>query len=259
MTDTKLKDIINALAHGTSPANIEASEGVTCEEIAVIAEKHADEICRRRAELEARRSRVQALPVFGIDVSSWQGVIAWNRVKNDRSSGFAMLRAACGLEPDTRFGENYRGARAAGIPVGAYLYSIALDEAEAEAEAELLLSLVKGKELSYPLALDIEEEQQVKLGADKCSAIITAFCGRLEQAGRYVCLYSYEDFLLNCVTEDVRRKYDLWVADVGGTPRLSGGMRQYSFSGAVPGISGRVDLDEAYKDYPSIIASMKKR
>lgn len=259
MTDTKRKDIINALAHGTSPANIEASEGVTSEEIALIAEEHACDICSRRTELEKRRSRVQALPVFGIDASAWQGVISWNRVKNSKNSGFAMLRAACGKETDTRFEENYREARAAGIAVGAYLYSMALDETEAEAEAELLLSLVKDKELTYPLALDIEEEAQVKLGADKCSAIITAFCGRLERAGRYVCLYSYEDFLLDCVTEDVRKKYDLWVADVGGTPRLSGGMRQYSFTGSVSGISGRVDLDEAYKDYPSIIASMKKQ
>ena len=259
MTETKLKDILNALARETSPANIEASEGISSADILRIAEKYACGICRRKEELSKRRSTRAPDPAFGIDVSAWQGTVSWNRVKNNQNGGFAMLRAACGQEEDSRFESNYREAKSAGIPVGAYLYSMALDEAEAEAEAEFMLSLIKDKELDYPLAFDIEESAQVQLGAEKCSAIIYAFCNKLEQAGYYVCFYSYEDFLLNYVTEDVRSKYDLWIADVGGTPTLSGGMRQYSFSGSVPGINGRVDLDEAYKDYPSIIADMKKR
>lgn len=259
MTEAKLYDLINALAHGVSPANIEASEGVSAEETALIAERYAAEICRRRAELEKRRSSKKDLPAFGTDVSAWQGVISWKRVKNDKNNAFSMLRAACGLEKDSRFEDNYSSARSAGIAVGAYLYSMALTEEEAESEAEFLLSIVRDKELTYPLAFDIEENAQVQLGAEKCSAIISAFCSRVEQAGYYVCLYSYEDFLLNYVTEEVRRKYDLWIADVGGIPQLSGGMHQYSFTGSVAGISGRVDLDGAYKDYPSIIAGMKKR
>ncbi len=61
----------------------------------------------------------------GIDVSVHNGSIDWNRVKND-GIGFAILRAGYGktaAQKDKKFEDNYNGAKAAGIPVGAYWYS----------------------------------------------------------------------------------------------------------------------------------------
>ena len=51
----------------------------------------------------------------------------------------------------------------------------------------------------------------------------------------------------------IKRKYDIWVADVGATPDMSYGMHQYSFRGSVDGIDGNVDLDLAVRDYPDIM------
>ena len=254
LSDTKIRELINALARDSRADNIAAAEGYSREFIEDFAKKYADEICEKRKEIRDNfRSDVEKGRVYGIDVSSWQGVIEWNRVKNSSHGKFAMLRAGYGTEVDSRFEENYRGATDAKIPVGAYLYSLALDENEAIREAEKLLELINDKHFSYPIALDIEESSQAKLGRDKVSAIIDAFCSRIEGAGRYVSVYSYADFLETLLTDEIKRKYDLWVADLEGKPNLPYGMLQYSFRGEIEGIKGNVDLDYAIKDYPKII------
>lgn len=168
-----------------------------------------------------------------------------------------MLRAAYGRERDERFEENYSEAVKADIPVGAYLYSLALSEQEAAEEANFLLELIRDKDLKYPIAFDIEERSQVELGKEKVSAIIEAFCSRIENAGYYVMVYSYESFLTTLLDETVLRKYDLWVADVGATPSISYGIHQYSFKGQVEGIKGDCDLDVSLKNYPEIIENLK--
>ena len=64
----------------------------------------------------------------GIDVSKWQGRIDWSEVKADGVE-FAIIREGYGKENpnqvDKRFEENYKGAKAAGIPVGVYFYTYA--------------------------------------------------------------------------------------------------------------------------------------
>lgn len=258
LSETKTKELIHALARGTSIENIIASEGYSREFIEDFAREHAEEICeeRRRIKEDFRHEREEGR-VYGIDISSWQGVIEWNRVKQSPHGGFAMLRAAYGTEIDSRFEDNYDEATRADIPVGVYLYTLALDEATARAEADRLIELLRGKRLPYPVALDIEERAQVELGRERVSAIIDAFCTRMEEAGYYVMVYSYEDFLTTLLTDEIRRKYDIWVADIGGTPDISFGIHQYSFRGSVDGIRGDVDLDFSVKDYPKIMRDNK--
>ncbi|MBR1393790.1 MAG: hypothetical protein IJ561_08170 [Ruminococcus sp.] len=260
MTDTKIRELIDALAHGTRFENIEASEGLSPEELGAFSEKYAEDICKRRAEIkETHHTDAKPFRAYGIDVSAWQGVIEWKRVKRAQNGAFAILRAAYSLEEDVRFEQNYLDAHSAGIPVGAYLYSTALTPEEAEREAERLLQLVKGKALDYPLALDIEESAQAQLGREMVSEIIEAFCSRIEAEGYYVCVYSYEDFIVSCLTEEIFEKYDIWVSDICGEPTVAYGLHQYSFTGDVLGIRGNVDLDVAVKDYPKILQEMKKR
>ena len=107
--------------------------------------------------------------------------------------------------------------------------------------------------------MDIEESAQVQLGRERVSEILDAFCSKIEAAGYYVCVYSYEDFITSCLTEEIFKKYDIWVSDVGGEPTVAYGLHQYSFTGDVSGIRGSVDLDVAVKDYPKILEEMKKR
>ena len=193
----------------------------------------------------------------GIDVSVHQGKIDWSKVVSD----FAILRAGYGKDisqKDAQFEANYSGAKAAGIPVGAYWYSYATTTEEAEKEAECFLSVLKGKKFEYPVWFDIEEERQLKLGKDKVSAIIKAFLNKVESAGYWAGLYMSASPLQTYVTDDIRNRYAVWVANVGvSKPSYNGayGMWQYSWKGRVNGISGDVDLDYCYVDYPSKIKS----
>lgn len=193
----------------------------------------------------------------GIDVSKWQGNIDWNRVK---ASGvdFAILRAGYGSVPsqkDVTFEDNYQNAKAAGVPVGAYHYSYAKDIAGAKREAQTFLEWIKGKQFEYPVVFDIEESATYNLGRNTVSEIIKTFCSVVEAAGYYVSVYTNKNWLDHVVSDEVKSKYDTWLAQWTSTPSYIGpyGMWQYTSSGVVDGISGRVDMDIAYKNYPEII------
>lgn len=196
--------------------------------------------------------------VKGIDVSRWQGVIDFSRVKADGYK-FVIISAGYGKfisQKDPYFERNYKNAKAAGLDVGAYWYSYAADESDALQEAKCFLEAVKGKSFEYPLCLDIEDSSQLKLSNAEVGRIINRFCSYLESKGYYACLYSYTDFLKRKVPLQCRTKYDVWAANFGSAkPDYTSpyGMWQYSDSGSVKGIIGRTDLDYAYKDYPAIM------
>ena len=188
----------------------------------------------------------------GIDVSKWQGSIDWTRVKVD----FAIIRAGISTSKDVRFEENYAGATAAGIPVGVYWYLKAMTVEAAHREAAACIKAIRGKNLSYPVYADIEEAAQLRLGRDKLTAIAAAFLADIEAAGFFAGLYSSKSHLETCFTPEIRERYAVWVAHYGvGKTTYSGryGMWQHTDKGTVDGISGNVDLDIAYEDYPAII------
>ena len=85
----------------------------------------------------------------GIDVSRHNGAIDWGAVKKSGKVDFSIIRAGYGKsisQKDAKFEQNYAGAKAAGIPVGAYWYSYAITPAEAEAEARTFLQAIAGKQ-----------------------------------------------------------------------------------------------------------------
>ena len=193
----------------------------------------------------------------GIDVSKWQGNIDWKRVKNSGIE-FAMIRVGYGSrlsQKDAFFETNYSNAKAAGIPVGAYLYSYAKDAAYAKEEAKCCLEWIKGKQFEYPIVFDIEENSVAALGADVVNEIIEAFCSTVEAAGYYVMVYSSKYWFDSYISKNVKAKYDSWVAQWANTLSYKGncGIWQYTSSGTVNGINGRVDMNIAYKDYETII------
>lgn len=193
----------------------------------------------------------------GIDVSKHQGTIDWDKVKASGEVEFAMLRAGYGRESsqiDPQFEANYAACTRLGIPCGAYWYSYATTAAEAKQEAAVCLSALSGKSFAYPIAYDIEEAKSLA-AAD---ALAEAFCGELEDAGYYAMLYSYKSALESNFGSTTKAKYDAWLAHVDvEKSSYSGnyGMWQYSWNGSISGISGGVDLDYAYKDYPTIISN----
>lgn len=193
----------------------------------------------------------------GIDVSVHNGSIDWQKVKN-AGIQFAILRAGYGRElsqEDAKFEENYRNAKEAGIPIGAYWYSYAMSENEARLEADVFLSVIKGKQFEMPVYFDLEEKKQFDLGKEKVSAIMKAFLEKVEKSGYFVGLYGSASSLTTHTADDIKSRYTIWLAHWTEQTNYSGdyGIWQYSDKGKVDGISGNLDLDTAYIDFPAII------
>ena len=191
----------------------------------------------------------------GIDVSYAQGVIDWEKVKASGLVDFAILRAGYGKETsqiDDQFSRNYTACKQLGIPVGAYWYSYATTVAEAEQEANVCLQIIQGKQFEYPVAFDIEEARCLP----QADALSTTFCTALENAGYYTAIYTFKSALESNFSAAVKNRYDIFLSHIGVQQTDyagSYGLWQYSWTGCIPGISGDVDLDYAYKDYPTMI------
>lgn len=195
-----------------------------------------------------------------IDVSTWQGNIDWSKVKADGVQG-AIIRAGFGKvasQKDNKFERNYTNAKAVGMPIGAYWYSYATSVADAKKEAEVCLSILKGKQFEYPIYYDLEDPSMTGCGKSVLTQIATTFCETLENAGYYVGIYSNPNWLNNYLNYNTVKKYTLWLAHWGvSEPSYECGLWQYSSSGSVSGISGRVDMNWGYQDFPTEIKNGK--
>lgn len=190
----------------------------------------------------------------GIDVSAWQGDIAWDKVKK-AGIQFAMLRAASSTHLDSKFIYNIESALAQGIPCGVYLYTYAATPAEALAEAEFLLNAIRPYQLQYPIAFDIEDMTQHHLTNAQRTDLADAFCQRIAQEKYRPAVYTSLSWFHTMLELPRLAAYDKWVAqwDVpkcgfGGTMQLW----QNSSKGKIDGIAGDVDTNLCYFDYPII-------
>lgn len=203
----------------------------------------------------------------GIDVSVHQGNVNWEAVKTG-GVDYAIIRAGYGRElsqKDKQFENNYTGCKANNIPVGAYWYSYALTVEDAVREAKTFLEVLKGKTFEFPVYFDMEERSQFDLGKTKCTEIAKAFMDTVEKAGYWVGLYMSTSYLNNYISEDVRKRYAVWVAQYSSNCTYKGqyGMWQYGVSGhpdwdtknvkSIYGVSGQCDVDFCYIDYPTLI------
>lgn len=194
-----------------------------------------------------------------IDVSKHQGNINWQQVKAAGVQG-AIIRAGYGKmdnQKDQYFEQNYANAKAAGIPIGAYHFTYAISVEEAKQEADVFLNWIKGKQFEYPVYFDIEDESKnTYLGKKVLTDITCAFCEKLEQAGYFVGIYSNRSWLMNNLDYNRIKRYTLWVAhyNVSATDYPNPhDMWQFSSTQKVNGISGNVDMNWCYKDFPAII------
>ena len=199
----------------------------------------------------------------GIDVSVHNGNIDWKSIKASGKVDFCIIRAGYGKsisQKDVKFEQNYAGCKAQGIPVGAYWYSYAITPAEAEAEARVFLQAIAGKQFEFPVYFDIEEKSALNTGSKNVSAIVKAFCSTMEKAGYWCGVYASRSHVQTYFDSEVKNRYSLWIAKWGSKLNYSGEVRiwQKSENGRVIGISGNVDLDECYVDYPTVIKAAGK-
>lgn len=190
----------------------------------------------------------------GIDISTWQGDVNFTKIKA-AGIDYVIIRAGYSQNTDKWFESNYKKAKEAGVPIGAYWYSEALTETAVKAEAQACIKALTGKTFEYPIYLDVEEAKQFAKGKTFCSSIINAFCSALLTAGFYPGLYMSKSPLTSYVDDATQGKYPLWIAQYNKscTYTKDYGMWQYSSTGSVNGISGNVDMDYCYADYPTII------
>lgn len=198
----------------------------------------------------------------GIDVSKYQGEIDWQRVA---ASGvqFAFVRVGwAGYEGgidegrDPYFAQNMRGALDAGLAVGAYVYSYCKTANAARRAAREAAALLAPYRLTMPVAFDMEDAATYKsISKGDNSIIAAAFLDEVRELGYYPMLYTYTSFANSYLDMGALSSYDLWLADYRGYMGIpSAGIWQYTSSGRVDGISGRVDLNIAYKDYPALLS-----
>jgi GH25 family lysozyme M1 (1,4-beta-N-acetylmuramidase) len=204
-------------------------------------------------------------PYRYIDVSRYQGAIDWAQVAAAGYKG-AMLKTvstnhklskrADGLYIDPTFETNYRSARAAGLDVGVYYYTYATSEAMADAELSLLRQAVHGKELTLPVAVDVEDNELKPMSTIDLTNLTAYALEQVEKMGFYAQLYTYTGYKYELDMARLSSRWDVWLADyTGKTPKVDFKYKahQHTSKGAVPGISGNVDLNVTTINYPKII------
>jgi len=193
---------------------------------------------------------------LGIDVSTWQGKIDWSKVKKSGIS-FAMIRAGFRgtvsgkISKDNWFDRNIKGAIANNVNVGVYFFSMAKDKTEALEEAKWLVEQIKDYDISYPVAVDIEIFNQDRLEGVSYAQMTEnalAFCNYVRSKGYTPMIYSYANALTKYFETARFGNERIWLAQYNDEVTYKGKyhMWQYTSSGSVPGISGRVDMNVAY-------------
>ena len=196
--------------------------------------------------------------VMGIDISKHNGNIDWNAVKN---SGVQYVILRCGyrgsasgvLVEDQKFKSNIQGATAAGLKVGIYFFSQAVNEVEAVEEASMTLSLIKNYRITYPVYIDVESANGRADGIPKAArtSVINAFCQTIRNSGYTPGLYANKNWLTEKINTGALGGCKIWLAQYVAAPTYAGRyeMWQYSSRGSIAGIKGNVDLNVSYMGY----------
>ena len=186
--------------------------------------------------------------MLGIDVSTWNGKIDWNAVKRSGVK-FALLRLGYGSnitsQDDNTFEYNYTPARAAGIPIGAYIYSYAANASMAKSEAQHCIRVLKGKKLQLPVYIDFEEDSL----AGVAYTVAQTWIAEMKKAGYTPGIYTNSHWFRNYVGEhNVSKWIPYWGNDDGTLCSRPAGsdIHQYTSKGRINGINGDVDLNYMY-------------
>lgn len=204
-----------------------------------------------------------------IDVSHWDGSVDYEAWKKKRNLWGVIIKAGgnetrLGRYTDSQFETNYKKAKAAGLHVGAYYYTVSTSAAESKKDAEHFISLLKNHNFDLPVYMDVEDSRQFQLSKNTLTNVIKTFCDTLIKAGYYAGLYTGGYAWLNNMNSSQLSDYANWIAwwraawpteagDIGlwqqGTMRLSDGKIFYD------DVSGCTDCSWCIVDYPARIKS----
>lgn len=191
---------------------------------------------------------------FGIDVSTWQGNIDFEAVKNAGCS-FVIMRIGHYYDKitmDDYFISNMAKAKAAGLDVGVYIYTTANTEDEVRENARWIIEQLGGQKLDFPIVFDWENFtnfQKYEMSIHDLNSYFEIFADEVEKSGYSAMLYSSKNFLNN-FWYDHSDEYPVWLAHYTGQTDYKGeySMWQMSCYGRIDGIAGDVDLNILYTD-----------
>ena len=197
---------------------------------------------------------------FGIDVSKYNGAIDWNKVKS-AGVDFAIIR--CGyrgsstgaIVVDPYFNTNIEKATAAGLPVGIYFFTQAVNTVEAVEEASAVAEMIKNYDITYPVFIDTEgaggHGRADNLGKNDRSYVVQTFCETIRNSGYTAGVYASKNWYNNRL-DITKLSADnvTWLAEYNDKPTYGGTYQiwQYSSAGSIDGIEGKVDMNISYLD-----------
>lgn len=200
---------------------------------------------------------------FGIDISKWQKGIDLDKARSEGVE-YAILKIGGsnnGRYKDDCFDGFYAETKQKGFPVGAYYIGGDLDEASALKSAEHCISLLSGYQFEYPIYYDVEREMLTKTNKSQLTAIVKAFCKKVESAGYWVGIYASESTFSAEFNGNDLKHFCWWVARWGKNKPAIGDMWQ--FGGETNEIrsnqiAGKVcDQDYCFVNYPTKIKAKK--
>jgi len=190
---------------------------------------------------------------FGIDVSTWQGDIDFNAVKN-AGCDFVIIRMGYYYDhvvTDDYYFSNIEKATDAGLDVGVYFYTTDTTPEGVREHVKWIADNLENRKLDFPVAFDWEEFtnfQEFGINLNDLNNLFEIFCTELENYGYSGMLYSSKNFLVNSWTNYNNRPVWLahFVEDTDYTGRYF--MWQESCTGHIDGINGDVDMNILYTD-----------
>ena len=190
-----------------------------------------------------------------VDVSEYQETIDWAAVKTSGvqvaiiRAGFRGYGVEGNIKKDAYFDENMKGATEAGLEVGTYFFTEAVNYDEGVEEANTVLSMIKDYDVKQPIIIDTEKIEAEGVRANNISVedrtqAILGFCETVEKAGYTPMIYASTYWFVSALDLSKLGKYEFWLAAYD-TPQFPYHVEgwQYASDGSVPGINGNVDLN----------------
>jgi len=206
----------------------------------------------------------ETVSIKGIDVSTYQGDIDWEKVA---ASGVKFVFIRLGyrgyesglLVKDDRFEDNIRGALQNGIAVGVYFVTQAISVEEAVEEAQFVMENIRPYNVTWPIVLDIEDAasataRTAELSQQARTDHAIAFCETVKEAGYTPMLYCNIRWFIEKLDITRITDYDKWFAQYFRKPFFPYAFQvwQYSSTGRIDGIEGNVDYNISFVDYGNL-------
>ena len=218
-----------------------------------------------KAKAFDKDTKSTAVKIKGMDISAWQDKITVNNFKKAKAYGieYVLLRVgytgSSSKSPtiDSVFENNYKNAISAGLKVGAYYYSLATNTTMAKKEADFIIEKLKGKTISYPVYIDMEDNTyQAKCSKATLASVCNIFCNTIKNAGYIPGVYASLSWF-NSKIGTITAEHTKWVAQYYKECQYKGAydMWQYTSSENVPGIAKNTDVSWCYKDFAKAVES----